>query len=101
MSLRLTLSFLACAAPALAQSAGFAPGTRLICRLDGVATGLWIDVTGPGTYADQTGSPGGYVWDTRGFAFISGPFAGVLAEARPGVIRLSPQAGGRTLVCSA
>lgn len=100
MSLRLTFALLACAAPALAQGQNFAPGTRLICRLDSAATGLHLDFAGPGVYSDQTGSQGGYVWDHRGFDFISGPFAGVPAEAMPGVIRMTPSERGRTLVCS-
>lgn len=96
--MRLILALLALASPALALT--FPTGTRLTCRLDGTPTGHHIEFLGPGVYADQRGSPGGYIWDHRGFDFISGPFAGIQAEARPGAIRLSPHEGGRTLVCS-
>lgn len=96
--MRLTLALLFCAAPAMAQT--LAPGTVLICRENGQPTGLTLTIVAPGIYADQSGARGGYIWDHRGFDFISGPHAGVRAEARPGVIRLSPYESGPTLVCS-
>lgn len=96
--MRLILPLLLCAAPVWAQT--FPVGTRLTCRENGIATGQSILIVAPGVYTDQTGARGGYVWDHRGFDFISGPFAGLRAEARPGVIRLSPTERGPTLVCS-
>lgn len=93
------------ATPALAQGGAplqtIAPGTLLTCRANGVASGMQVVITGIGVYADQTGSRGGFVWDHRGFAFISGPYAGVPAEAAGGVLFLTPPgSGGQTLVCA-
>lgn len=96
--MRLILALLLCAAPAGAQT--FPIGIRLICRVNGAPTGQTIAIVAPGVYVDQTGARGGYVWDHRGFDFISGPYAGIQAEARPGVIRISPHERGPTLVCS-
>lgn len=96
--MRLILALLVCSGPALSQT--FPVGARLTCRENGAPTGQTLTILAPGVYADQTGARGGYVWDHRGFDFISGPYAGLRAEARPGVIRISPYERGPTLVCS-
>jgi hypothetical protein len=97
--MRLIPALLLCAAPAMAQT--FPVGTRLTCRENGTPTGQTLTIVAPGVYADQTGARGGFVWDHRGFAFISGPHAGVPAQAAGDVLFLTPPGlGGQTLVCA-
>lgn len=101
----LPLLVLLAASPALAQGGAplqtIAPGTTLECRLDGAPTGRRLAILGIGVYADENGRRGGFVWDNRGFAFVSGPHAGTEASAAGQSIRLAPpELAGRELVCA-